>query len=73
MLQYPPSSLGDGAYRGQYRDANGAIMFLFEFQGRSVADAWDDATGTLKGDSLTVQFDEIMKHSDFENAVDVLR
>jgi hypothetical protein len=28
VLQYPPSSLGDGAFRGQYRDASGGIMFL---------------------------------------------
>jgi hypothetical protein len=73
VLQYPPSSLGDGAFRGQYQDANGVIMFLFEFQGRSVDDPWDDATGTLRGDSLTVQYDESMQHADFENAVYVLR
>ena len=72
VLQYPPSSLGDGTFRGQYRDANGVIMFLFEFQGRSVDDAWDDATGTLKGDSLTVEYQESMQHADFENAVYVL-
>ena len=44
-------------------------MFLFEFQGRSVAEPWDDATGTLKGDSLTLEYDEIMQQADFENAV----
>lgn len=69
VLQYPPSSLGDGAFRGQYRDASGGIMFLFEFQGRIIFDPWDDATGTLKGDSLTVQYEESMQHADFEDAV----
>jgi hypothetical protein len=59
-------------YRGAYQDANGVIMFLFEFQGRSVGTSWDDATGTLKGDSLTVKYDEIMQHADFENAAYVL-
>ena len=49
VLQYPPSSLGDGTFRGQYRDAIGVIMFLFEFQGRSVDDARDDATGHPQG------------------------
>ena len=70
VLQY----LGEGAYgyRGQFQDANGVLMFLFEGEGRSVGDAWDDATGTLKGDSLKVQYDEIMQHADFEDAVYVL-
>ena len=44
-------------------------MFLFEFQGRTIFDPWDDATGTLKGDSLTVQYEESMRHADFEDAV----
>ena len=54
------------------RDANGVIMFLFEFQGRSVDEAWDDATGTLRGNSLAVEYQESMQHADFENAVYVL-
>jgi hypothetical protein len=72
LLQYPPSSFGDGRFPGAHRDANGVIMFLFEFQGRAVDDIWDDATGTLKGDSLTIQFQESMQHADFEDAVYVL-
>jgi hypothetical protein len=63
-LQYP-----DFSYPGAYRDDNGTIMFLFEFQGRSVGEQWDDAIGVLKGDSLTIQYDLLMQHSDFENAV----
>jgi hypothetical protein len=72
VLQYPPSSLGDGAFRGQYQVANGIIMFLFEFQGRSAGTPFDDATGTLKGDSLTVQYPWSMRMADFEDAVYVL-
>ena len=72
LLQYPPSSLGNGAYRGAYQIVNGVIMFLFEFQGRNADSPWDDATGTLKGDSLTVRYHEIMQHADFEDAVYVL-
>ncbi len=68
VLQYPSSSLGDGRYRGAYQDANGVITFLFEFQGRSVGTPWD-ASGTLTGDSLTVQYTESMQHNDFEDAV----
>lgn len=72
LLQYPPSRYGDGGFPGQYKDADGVIMFLFEFQGRSVGTPFDDATATLRGDSLTVQYKESMQHSDFENAVYVL-
>jgi hypothetical protein len=60
-------------YRGGYQDANGILMFLFDSStGRSVDEPWKDATGTLKGNVLTVQYDEIMQHSDFEDAVYVL-
>lgn len=71
-LQYPPSEYGPGLYRGQYRNADGVIMFLFEFQGRSVGSPFNDATGTLKGDSLTVQYDWSMRMADFEDAVYVV-
>ena len=67
MLQYP--SLGEVWYRGGYKDANGVIAF--EWEGWSVAGAWG-ATGTLKGDSLTVQYNQIMQYTDFEDAVYVL-
>lgn len=68
-LQYPPSRFGDGRFRGAYQTANGVIGFLFEFQGRSEDTAWHDATGTLKDDSLTVLYDEMMRQADFEDAV----
>jgi hypothetical protein len=72
-LQYPSLRQGLGyEYRGEYQDANGVIMFLFEFNGRKVGSPFDDATGTLNGDSLTVQYHEIMRHADFEDAVYVL-
>jgi hypothetical protein len=73
VLQYPPTSSYDGRFPGAYRDANGVIMLLFKSSsGRSVDEAWDDATGTLRGDSLTIQYQESMQHADFENAVYVL-
>lgn len=68
-LRYPPSQYGSGVYRGAYQDAHGVLMFLFEFQGRPVGTPWDDASGTLAGDSLTVEYHELMRHADFENAV----
>jgi hypothetical protein len=69
-LQYPGIEY---VYRGGYRDANGVLVFLFDSStGRSVDEPWNDATGTLKGNLLTVQYDEIMQHSDFEDAVYVL-
>jgi hypothetical protein len=69
-LQYPGIEY---VYRGGYQDANGVLMFLFDSStGRSVNEPWDDATGTLEGDSLTIQYQESMQHADFENAVYVL-
>jgi hypothetical protein len=48
-------------------------MFLFDSStGRGVDESWDDATGTPKGDLLTLEYHEIMQHADFENAVYVL-
>lgn len=48
-------------------------MFLFQSStGRSIGSPFDDATGTLRGDSLTVLYHEIMQQADFENAVYVL-
>ena len=44
---------------------------MFEWEGWNVAGPWG-ATGTLKGDSLTVQYNEIMQHTDFEDALYVL-
>ena len=66
-LEYPTFT-----YRGAYRDTNGTIEFLFQFGGRGAAEPWDDATGTLNGDSLTVLYEETMQQNDFENAVYVL-
>jgi len=63
----PPPQIN--LYRGAYQSADGVIMFLFEFQGRSVGSPFNDATGTLKGDSLTVQYDWNMRMADFEDAV----
>ena len=71
LLQYPPSQFGDGGFRGAYQLTNGDMIFLFEFQGRSVGEP-GDAYGTLTGDSLTIQYVETMKHADFEDAVYVL-
>ena len=67
VLQYP--SLGEVGYRGGYKHANGVIKF--EWEGWSVAGPWG-ASGTLKGDSLTVQYNEIMHHTDFEDATYLL-
>jgi hypothetical protein len=71
-LRYPSIGERGYEYRGQYQNANGVIMFLFEFQGRSVGSPFNDATGTLKGDSLTVQYDWSMRMADFEDAVYLL-
>ena len=53
----PPESAGE---------ANGVITFAWE--GWSVAGSWG-ATGTIRGDRLTVQYNLIMQLTDFEDAV----
>ena len=67
VLQYP--SLGEGGYRGGYKDANGVITF--EWEGWNIGGPWG-ATGTINGDSLTVRYNAIMQGTDFEDAVYVL-
>lgn len=53
-------------YRGRYTDANGVMTF--EWEGWSVAGPWG-ATGTVRGNALTVQYNLVMQLSDFEDAV----
>lgn len=67
VLRFP--SVGEGGYRGGYKDANGVIVF--EWDAWNIAGPWG-ATGALKGNSLTVQYNEIMQGTDFEDAVYVL-
>jgi hypothetical protein len=51
-------------YRGAYQDANGVLMFLFDSSsGHGVHEPWDDATGILEVDSLTIQYQESMQHA----------
>jgi hypothetical protein len=64
VLQYP--SLGEGGYRGGYTDANGVMTF--EWEGWSLAGPWS-ASGSLRGDALTVQYNQVMQFTDFEDAV----
>jgi hypothetical protein len=64
-LQYPICICG-GEYLGRYTVANGVITF--EWDGWSAAGSWG-ATGTLQGDTLTVQYNQIMQLTDFEDAV----
>jgi hypothetical protein len=63
-----PTVAGDG-YRGGYTQVNGAITF--EWDAWSPYGSWG-ATGTLHGNSLTVQYNSIMQGADFEDAVYML-
>jgi hypothetical protein len=67
-LHYPRGHFGVGTVPGQYRETNGVILFMFH--GFTVDEV--DATGTLRGDSLAVEYTDTMKQSDFQNAVYVL-
>jgi hypothetical protein len=57
---------GPGEYRGGYTVANGVITF--EWEGWSTAGPWG-ATGTIRDDSLRVEYNFIMQLTDFEDAV----
>ncbi len=57
---------GPGEYRGGYTVADGVITF--DWEGWSAAGPWG-ATGTIRGDSLTVEYNLIMQLTDFEDAV----
>lgn len=65
VLEFPICSC-PGAYRGTYKNANGILTF--EWEGWSVAGPWS-ASGTLRGDTLTVTYNTVMQLSDFEDAV----
>ncbi len=67
VLRFP--SVGEGGYRGEYKDTDGDVMF--DWEGSSTAGPWA-ATGTLKGDSLIVRYNTVMQFTDFEDAVYVL-
>lgn len=53
-------------YKGRYKEINNSVSFTWD--GWSVAGSWG-ATGTLRGDTLTVGYNMIMLMSDFEDAV----
>ena len=67
ILQFP--SIGQGGYRGGYREANGLVAFACE--GWSPAGVWS-ATGAFTGNTLTIRYNDIMYLTDFEDAVYVL-
>ena len=57
-------------YKGWYTQTNNSVSF--KWQGWSSAGAWG-ATGTLTGDTLTVEYNVIMSLTDFEDAVYLLK
>ena len=60
--------VGLGDHHGGYTEANGVMTFEFGSRG----DYAPGATGTLNGNSLTVQYTINMQMADFEDAVYVL-
>jgi hypothetical protein len=62
-LQYASARYPFFEYLGAYSEENGLITLDFSGDGR-----WD-ATGTIDDESLTVKYNDIMIHSDFENGV----
>jgi hypothetical protein len=63
VLQYP--SIG-AEYRGAYTDTDGVLILDWE------RGSTGGATARLTGESLAVQYGEVMTHSDFEDAQYVL-
>jgi hypothetical protein len=64
VLQYADN--GGFEYRGRYTEVNSIITF--EWEGWSAAGPWG-ATGTLRGETLTLAYNPVMTLSDFEDAV----
>jgi hypothetical protein len=56
-----------GEYRGTYTETNAVITFRWDAN-QNVPAPWRPAVGTLKDDTLTVRYDLIMHHDDFEDA-----
>ena len=67
-LQYTSDRFGFFEYLGAFtRSATGVLLLQYDGDSR-----WQ-ATGTLRGDSLVVDYNDIMIHSDFEPGVFVRR
>ena len=67
LFQYMnPGGNLSGQYRGSYAEENGVIGFSWAGSSYPIS---SDATGTLEGDSLKVEYNLNMQLSDFENAV----
>jgi hypothetical protein len=65
-LQFSSQRFGYFEYTGRYGRADSLITFAFD--GSSIAGPWD-AIGKLRGDSLSVAYNELMQHSDFLDGV----
>ncbi len=55
-----------GSYRGRYEQTGAGV--IFHWDASSVAGSWN-AIGSLDGDTLTVRYNTVMIHTDFEDAV----
>jgi hypothetical protein len=65
-LQYLLSQFGLVVYGGRYSRADSLIKF--DWDGWSSAGPWG-AGGTIRGDTLTVKYNDVMIWSDFEDGV----
>jgi len=65
-LQFVSGNYGTFEYLGRYHSSGSTISFAFD--GSNRAGPWD-AVGTLRGDSLLVQYNPVMSLADFEDAV----
>ena len=63
-LQFVSPRFGFFEYAGEYAQVDSLIDFAFD--GWSTAGPWE-ATGTLRGDSLIVEYNDVMWWSDFIN------
>ena len=65
-LQFVSGNYGTFEYLGTYHSSGSTISFAFDSSGR--AGPWS-ATGSLRGDSLSVQYSFLMRLDDFEDGV----
>jgi hypothetical protein len=66
VLQFSSVGSGLGEYRGRYARADARVTF--DWDGWSTAGPWG-ATGTLRGDTLRVTYNDVMHWSDFIDGV----
>jgi hypothetical protein len=68
-LRTHPQALTTAPFVDSTGTQTGSSCSCSGFKAGASFDLWDDATGTFRGESLTIQYEVNMQHADFEDAV----